>query len=42
MDRVVSVGCKSWLFWFAETAKEIWAGILHWQAACGAPLERKS
>ena len=30
------------LFWFAETAKEIWTGILHWQAACGAPLERKS
>jgi hypothetical protein len=27
---------------FAETAKEIWTGILHWQAACGAPLERKS
>jgi uncharacterized protein (TIGR00730 family) len=30
------------LFWFAETAKEIWAGILHWQAACGAPLERNA
>ena len=30
------------LFWFAETAKEIWTGILHWQAACGAPRERKS
>ena len=29
------------LFWFAETAKEIWTGILHWQAACG-PLARKS
>jgi hypothetical protein len=26
------------LFWFAETAKEIWSGILDWYAACGAPL----
>jgi uncharacterized protein (TIGR00730 family) len=26
------------LFWFAETAKEIWDGILHWYDACGAPL----
>jgi hypothetical protein len=26
------------LFWFAETADEIWAGILDWYAACGAPL----
>ncbi len=26
------------LFWFAETAKEIWDGILHWYEACGAPL----
>jgi hypothetical protein len=33
------------LFWFAETAKEIWTDILHWQAACGArssaSLDRK-
>ena len=26
------------LFWFAETAKEIWRGILDWYAVCGAPL----
>jgi uncharacterized protein (TIGR00730 family) len=26
------------LFWFAETAKEIWDGILHWYDACGVPL----
>jgi uncharacterized protein (TIGR00730 family) len=26
------------LFWFAETAQEIWDGILAWHAAAGAPL----
>lgn len=26
------------LFWFAETAQEIWDGILHWHRACGEPL----
>ena len=26
------------LFWFAETAQEIWDGILHWHSACGEPL----
>ncbi len=26
------------LFWFAETATEIWDGILHWYDACSAPL----
>jgi uncharacterized protein (TIGR00730 family) len=26
------------LFWFAETANEIWSSILHWYDACGAPL----
>ncbi len=26
------------LFWFAETAKEIWEGILAWHAANGEPL----
>jgi uncharacterized protein (TIGR00730 family) len=26
------------LFWFAETAQEIWDGILRWYDACGAPL----
>ncbi|MEJ2553726.1 MAG: TIGR00730 family Rossman fold protein [Gammaproteobacteria bacterium] len=26
------------LFWFAETAEEIWDGILHWHQANGAPL----
>jgi uncharacterized protein (TIGR00730 family) len=26
------------LFWFAETADEIWNSILHWYDACGAPL----
>jgi len=30
------------LFWFAETAEEIWDGILHWHDACGTPLELKS
>jgi uncharacterized protein (TIGR00730 family) len=24
------------LFWFAESANEIWGGILHWQDVCGA------
>ena len=26
------------LFWFAETAREIWDGILHWHDASGEPL----
>jgi uncharacterized protein (TIGR00730 family) len=26
------------LFWFAETAQQIWDGILHWHDACGEPL----
>ena len=26
------------LFWFAETAEEIWCGILHWYEAAGRPL----
>jgi uncharacterized protein (TIGR00730 family) len=26
------------LFWFAETAEEIWRGILQWHEAAGAPL----
>jgi uncharacterized protein (TIGR00730 family) len=26
------------LFWFAETAQEIWSGILHWHDAAGEPL----
>jgi uncharacterized protein (TIGR00730 family) len=26
------------LFWFAETAQEIWNGILHWHDASGEPL----
>ena len=26
------------LFWFAETANEIWNSILNWHQACGAPL----
>ncbi|MES1937867.1 LOG family protein [Salinisphaera hydrothermalis] len=26
------------LFWFAETAEEIWDGIQRWYAACGEPL----
>jgi uncharacterized protein (TIGR00730 family) len=30
------------LFWFAETAAEIWDGIRRWQDACGAPAGRKS
>jgi hypothetical protein len=27
------------LFWFAETAAEIWNGILHWQDKAGEPLQ---
>ena len=30
------------LFWYAETAQEIWDGILHWYEAAGTPLERIS
>ncbi|MFZ1150643.1 MAG: TIGR00730 family Rossman fold protein [Xanthobacteraceae bacterium] len=26
------------LFWFAETAREIWTGILHWHDSSGEPL----
>jgi len=26
------------LFWFAETAEEIWQGILHWHETAGQPL----
>ena len=26
------------LFWFADTAKDIWNGILHWHEAGGEPL----
>jgi uncharacterized protein (TIGR00730 family) len=26
------------LFWFAETAQEVWEGILYWHAANGTPL----
>jgi uncharacterized protein (TIGR00730 family) len=26
------------LFWFAETARDIWDGILHWHATSGEPL----
>jgi uncharacterized protein (TIGR00730 family) len=29
------------LFWFAETADEIWGSILDWYDACGAPLGLK-
>lgn len=30
------------LFWFAETADEIWDSILLWYEACGTPLARRS
>ncbi|HLJ18567.1 MAG TPA: TIGR00730 family Rossman fold protein [Stellaceae bacterium] len=30
------------LFWFAETAEDIWHGILHWYEAAGRPLLPKS
>jgi hypothetical protein len=26
------------LFWFAETAEDIWNGILHWHDTSGEPL----
>jgi hypothetical protein len=29
------------IFWFAETANEIWTSILDWYDACGAPLDVK-
>lgn len=30
------------LFWFAETAEQIWRGILHWYDAAGRPLLPKA
>jgi uncharacterized protein (TIGR00730 family) len=30
------------LFWFAETPKEIWSGILHWYDKSGTPLSAAS
>lgn len=30
------------LFWYAETAQEIWDGILHWHEINGEPLLRKN
>ncbi len=30
------------LFWFAETAQEIWDSIVHWYDTCGAPLGLKA
>jgi uncharacterized protein (TIGR00730 family) len=30
------------LFWFAETAQEIWNGILHWYKLAGKPLVRET
>jgi hypothetical protein len=30
------------LFWFAETAQDIWDGILHWHRASGEPLHPAS
>ncbi len=27
------------LFWFAETAAEVWQGILDWYRAAGTPLK---
>jgi predicted Rossmann-fold nucleotide-binding protein len=30
------------LFWFAETAQEIWSSILHWHELSGAPLHGTS
>jgi uncharacterized protein (TIGR00730 family) len=29
------------LFWFAETAQEVWDGILHWHDTSGEPLHRE-
>jgi hypothetical protein len=29
------------LFWYAESAEEIWQGILDWYAAAGRPLFSK-
>jgi len=30
------------LFWYAETAQEIWQGILDWYEAAGCPLDGSS
>ena len=30
------------LFWFAETAEDIWSGILNWHDAGGSPLHREA
>ena len=30
------------LFWFADTAEDIWSGILNWHDASGAPLHREA
>lgn len=30
------------LFWFAETAEDIWNDILHWHSASGEPLHRSA
>jgi uncharacterized protein (TIGR00730 family) len=30
------------LFWFAETAEQVWRGILHWYDAAGRPLLSKA
>ncbi len=30
------------LFWFAETAEDIWNGILHWHDEAGAPLHAEA
>jgi predicted Rossmann-fold nucleotide-binding protein len=30
------------LFWYAETAQEIWDGILHWHEVNGEPLQGRA
>jgi hypothetical protein len=38
VDEGVIVQEDRELFWFAETAREIWDGILHWYDKSGTPL----
>jgi predicted Rossmann-fold nucleotide-binding protein len=40
-EGVIDSGDRE-LFWFAETAEEIWNGILRWHNASGQPLQAES
>jgi len=40
VDEVVIDPEDRELFWFTETATEIWDGIQHWHDACGTHIEQ--